>query len=154
MHTQVISNWFLYVFWLQIDNAMLLDKVGEVNHVYFNSSSDILLNSTDFMDMDFSDTLFSQLNQSTFSFPNPKEFCKYYHECIYLYNYGDYKLWHTTCMICIKNMYLIIPPIFSNFLRQIHAFKICLWDISNDVYFPPSLFFILQNFIYFFFHLI
>ncbi|XP_048767444.2 MLX-interacting protein-like isoform X2 [Ostrea edulis] len=62
---------------MRASNAELLSKVGEVQTIPSNqqmSATDLLLNTTDFMDIDFSsDNFFSNLNHP-FAFPNPKEF--------------------------------------------------------------------------------
>ncbi|KAJ8312491.1 hypothetical protein KUTeg_009864 [Tegillarca granosa] len=54
----------------------LLQRVGEVRslaHDQPSFSTDLLLNATDFMDMDLSDNFFNSLNQASFAFPNPRE---------------------------------------------------------------------------------
>ncbi|XP_061196266.1 MLX-interacting protein-like isoform X2 [Saccostrea echinata] len=62
---------------MKASNTELLSRVGEVLTIPNNqqmSATDLLLNSTDFMDIDFSsDSLFNNLNHP-FAFPNPKEF--------------------------------------------------------------------------------
>ena len=62
---------------LQLDNSLLLERVAETRpaqQATMYSMMDQLME--DDFSMDFTDTLFTTLNQQGFQFPNPKEMCK------------------------------------------------------------------------------
>ena len=68
----------LLLLWLlQLDNSLLLERVAETRpaqQATMYSMMDQLME--DDFSMDFTDTLFTTLNQQGFQFPNPKEMCK------------------------------------------------------------------------------
>ena len=68
----------LLLLWLlQLDNSLLLERVADTRpaqQATMYSMMDQLME--DDFSMDFTDTLFTTLNQQGFQFPNPKEMCK------------------------------------------------------------------------------
>lgn len=59
-----------------MDNSALLERVRMIRPAQISSMpiTDFLME--DDFSMDFTDTLFTTLNQQNFQFPNPKEMCK------------------------------------------------------------------------------